>query len=229
MRIAELSRHSGVPVATIKYYLREQLLPPGERTARNQARYREEHLERLRLIRALREGAGLSIATLGRVFTAMEAHRDHDRPTYLSLAVSALSEPLDVPDDEVEDHDRARHEVGDLLAGLGWDTDPDSPGHDDLVRALVAIHRFLPGTIRAPEQLRPYAEAVRVLAELEIPATYDPTGDPAGTLRYSVLGTALFEPVILALRKLAHVDRIRQLEWARDAGRSPGGPDRVTR
>ncbi|MFK8023200.1 MAG: hypothetical protein AB8G26_04475 [Ilumatobacter sp.] len=31
----------------------------------------------------------------------------------------------------------------------------------------------------------------------------------SATLRFSVLGTALFEPLILALRKLAHVDRIR--------------------
>ena len=30
MLMAELSRRSGVPVATIKYYLREGLLPPGE-------------------------------------------------------------------------------------------------------------------------------------------------------------------------------------------------------
>ena len=30
MWIAELSRRTDVPVATIKYYLREGLLPPGE-------------------------------------------------------------------------------------------------------------------------------------------------------------------------------------------------------
>ena len=29
MRLAELSERSGVPTATIKYYLREGLLPPG--------------------------------------------------------------------------------------------------------------------------------------------------------------------------------------------------------
>jgi DNA-binding transcriptional MerR regulator len=39
MRIAELSRRSGVSVPTIKYYLREGLLPPGERTSPNQALY----------------------------------------------------------------------------------------------------------------------------------------------------------------------------------------------
>jgi DNA-binding transcriptional MerR regulator len=53
MRMAELSRASGIPVATIKFYLREQLLPAGERTGPNQSRYGEEHLRRLRLIRGL--------------------------------------------------------------------------------------------------------------------------------------------------------------------------------
>lgn len=39
MRISELSDVTGVSVATIKYYLREELVPPGERTAPNQADY----------------------------------------------------------------------------------------------------------------------------------------------------------------------------------------------
>ena len=32
MKISQLSQASGVPVATIKFYLREELLPPGEST-----------------------------------------------------------------------------------------------------------------------------------------------------------------------------------------------------
>ena len=35
MRIAELSQTTGVPVPTIKYYLREGLLPSGELTSPN--------------------------------------------------------------------------------------------------------------------------------------------------------------------------------------------------
>ena len=38
MRVGELSRRSGVTVASIKYYLREGLLPPGERTTRTRPR-----------------------------------------------------------------------------------------------------------------------------------------------------------------------------------------------
>lgn len=34
MRLADLSKRSGVSTATIKYYLREGLLPPGGRSTR---------------------------------------------------------------------------------------------------------------------------------------------------------------------------------------------------
>lgn len=44
MRLSELSKQSGVTTATIKYYLREGLLPPGERVTATQAEYDESHL-----------------------------------------------------------------------------------------------------------------------------------------------------------------------------------------
>lgn len=216
MRMAELSRSSGVPTATVKYYLREGLLPPGEATAPNQAFYGQEHLDRLALIRALREAAGLPIATIARVFAAMDRHQEDSRADYLSIAIGALSEPLEVAEHEMHEHAQACAQVGELLDRLGWDVDADSPGHDDLVRALMGIHRFLPGLITDVGQLVPYGTAVRSLADVEIPETYDPATDRSAVLRFSVLGTVLFEPVLLALRKLAHVDRIRHTPaWPR--------------
>lgn len=62
MRMAELSRRSGVPVSSIKLYLREGLLPHGVRTAANQARYDDEHLQRLAMVRSLIEVGGLRVA-----------------------------------------------------------------------------------------------------------------------------------------------------------------------
>jgi len=64
MRISELSKQAGVPVATIKYYLREGLLPPGERTKVNQAQYGDEHLTRLVFIRGVMAVGRASIATI---------------------------------------------------------------------------------------------------------------------------------------------------------------------
>ena len=209
MRMAELSRRSGVPTGTIKYYLREGLLPAGHATAPNQAEYDQQHLDRLSLVRALREAAGLPIATIARVFAAMDSHQEDAPPRYLSIAIGALSEPLTVPEGQAEEYGHAEEQVADLLEMLGWDVDPDSPGHDDLVRALVGVHEFLPGLITDTKQFLPYGRVVRSLADVEIPDTYDPAVDRADVLRFSVLGTVLFEPVLLALRRLAHTDRIR--------------------
>jgi DNA-binding transcriptional MerR regulator len=73
MKISELSRRSGVPLPTIKVYIRDGLLPAGERTALTQAVFGEEHVERLSLIRALKDDAGLSLATITNMLRASDA------------------------------------------------------------------------------------------------------------------------------------------------------------
>jgi DNA-binding transcriptional MerR regulator len=55
LRIGELAEASGVPVPTIKHYLREGLLPEGVKTSRNMAYYPAELVERVRLIKRLQE------------------------------------------------------------------------------------------------------------------------------------------------------------------------------
>lgn len=211
MRIRELSERTGMSVATIKYYIREGLLPPGDRISRTQADYDQSHVARLELIRALREGAGLSIATLSRVFKAMAAAREDLRHEYLGIAVASLTPPIEVSEEEEDHYTAAANQVDALLDYLGWDTDPTSPAARQLAWALMHIHRYLPGLVDSPTDLLPYAEAVRSLAGYEIPDSYDPTGDPESALSLAVLGTALFEPVLLGLRKLAHIDRVRRL------------------
>ncbi len=72
MRISELSRHSGVPIATIKFYLREGLLPSGVHTARNQAEYDESHVTRLVFLRTLTSIGQLSLSSVREVLAAVE-------------------------------------------------------------------------------------------------------------------------------------------------------------
>ena len=214
MKMAEFSRRSGTPVATLKYYIREGLLPPGKRTAANQADYAQEHLDRVALIRALREVGGLPIATIKETLDAIERPAaDGAGPDHLGVALRALGAPLDIPTDEAADYQRATDRIDDVLRGLGWSTDPDAPGRADLIRAVVAIDRQFPGGTQQ-QTLQRYAEVARSLAEFEIPQTWDPSGAPTDALRYAVLGTVLFEPVILALRRLAHADRHRRLSAA---------------
>jgi DNA-binding transcriptional MerR regulator len=56
LRIGELAERAGVTVATIKYYIREGLLPPPSvKTGRTMGYYDLAYLDRLRLVRRLRE------------------------------------------------------------------------------------------------------------------------------------------------------------------------------
>src|SRR5690606_4216279 len=93
MRISELSAQTGVPVPTIKYYLREGLLPEGERGAPTQAAYGEAHVQRLRVIRAL-STAGVSIAGTRRVLDALDDPPE-DAHRLLGTAHAAITPPPD--------------------------------------------------------------------------------------------------------------------------------------
>src|SRR5687768_5091234 len=99
MRISELSQNSGVPVPTIKFYLREGLLHEGVRTSATQAQYDASHEARLRLIRALVGPGGCSIATAHRVIQAIENPPPsiHD---LLGAAMTAGPAPARHPDHE---------------------------------------------------------------------------------------------------------------------------------
>ncbi len=55
LRIGQLAEASGVPVPTIKHYLREGLLPEPVKTSRNMAYYAPEFVERIKLIKRLQE------------------------------------------------------------------------------------------------------------------------------------------------------------------------------
>src|SRR5262245_46562132 len=88
VRIAELSRRSGVPVATIKFYIREGILPRGETTAPNQARYGDAHLQRLALIGTLQR-PGLTLAVIKQSLHAMATMRGAS-PEFMAIAVGSL-------------------------------------------------------------------------------------------------------------------------------------------
>jgi DNA-binding transcriptional MerR regulator len=200
MRISELSRVSGIPVATIKFYLRERLLPEGRRTSPNQAQYDDTHLQRLRLIRALVGVGGLSLAATRDVLTQI------DEPTGLTLELLGTAHRVVAPE---LPHDVDLSPVVDLLRRWGWDTCAEAVGTDDEGRiddALAALAVALRGLDDAgfevdASRLDSYAEAMMQVAQTEIAGL--PVESATAAVRYVVLGTVLVEPVLLALRRLA--------------------------
>jgi DNA-binding transcriptional MerR regulator len=206
MKISELCERSGVPLPTIKFYIREGLLPAGRRTAKNQADYSEEHLERLMLVRALRDDAGLPIATIANALKAADAVREE----FVGAAIDALQRPTSVVVNEKSaEFDRACDDVMKLSQSMGWDVDRNSVAVRDAARAWTTALRSFPLDTNA---LQPYAEVAQRIAECEIPDTWAPGAAPNASLRYAVLGTVLFEPIILAFRRMAHTSRARLLE-----------------
>lgn len=86
MKLQTLSARSATPVSTIKYYLREGLLDPGEKRNATTAVYGDAHLERLELIHTLRL-IGLSIE---RVRDIVDAARTTDPATLMGAVQSAV-------------------------------------------------------------------------------------------------------------------------------------------
>ena len=199
MRIAELRDRSGVPIPTIKYYLREGLLPAGEPTGPNQARYDERHLHRLRLIRALREVGGLSVAATRDVVSVLDAPAG-GRHEQVGRAHRAVVGGTGADPDPRWQAARARAEAW-VRADLGWQVSPDAPALDRLAGVFLAASRL--GAENLLDYLPRYAEAALRVAEVEVPPTLAVT-DPAESMTAVVVGTVLGETLLAAVRLLAH-------------------------
>ncbi|MGF1428381.1 MerR family transcriptional regulator [Kitasatospora sp. LaBMicrA B282] len=202
MRLAELSERSGVSAATIKYYLREGLLQPGERVTATQAAYGEEHLRRLRLVRALIQIGKVPVAVAREVVAAAEdASLDHH--LRLGAATQALSRaPGPAEDDEATE--AARGSVDALLKQLGWPCvqDEPSPALGTLVASVAALVRL--GYPCDTAHLLPYGRLAADLAVFDLDTVQEqPTAD--GQIEAAVALTVLYEPVLLSLRRLAHI------------------------
>lgn len=92
--------------------------------------------------------------------------------------------------------------------------DPGFAAVGQLERALQAVADA--GMPMSGDRLQVYARSPRSRAEIDVGKM--PLGSPSAAVEYAMLGTALYEPVILALRRLAHQDIA-----ARMAGRGAAG------
>lgn len=200
MRIGELSARTGVPVPTIKYYVREGLLPAGLLSSPNQARYDASHERRLRLVRGLLEVGKLPLAAIGEVLRAID---DKERSVHKMLGAVAdalVPEHGGEPDAET---DVARAEVARIIERRGWQADAECPAGEALAAALAALERAGHGGFA--EVLDAYAEAAELVARADL--AYVTREVAREDLVESVaVGTVLGDTMFAALRRLAQVD-----------------------
>jgi DNA-binding transcriptional MerR regulator len=191
MRISELAQVTGVPVHTLKYYLREGLLMPGEATSRTRAEYGPEHVERVRLVRALVEHGGVGISGVRAVLGALAAPPP-SRHDLLAVAAGALPTPGD--DGPVSD------EVAAVLAELEWPVSPEAPAVRGLSAAVAAARDA--GVPLPTSTLRRYAQAVLGVAAVDLDEA-STTRTPEAAVHMVVVGTVMLDPVLAALRRVA--------------------------
>ncbi|WP_158548103.1 MerR family transcriptional regulator [Desertihabitans brevis] len=196
MRISELSTRTGVPVATIKYYLREGVLPAGERTSATQAVYGEHHVERLALVRALVEVAGVSVAGVKELTAVLDAGQPLGEVFGVAQRlVSAGGQPA-------TEESSAR--VVQLTSG-------DSQPVSDVGAAMAAraLDGFAAGD-RVPSEtwLRTYWEAAQLVARADL----EEVGRRPGTterVRLVAVGTSMGDVLLAGLRRVAQAQLTR--------------------
>ena len=190
--MAELSTTSDVPVATIKYYLREKLLPAGESETANQARYDSTHLDRLRLIRALIEVGGLSVASARSVLEVIDS--DASLPETFAVAQRSVSVAIAPGDLDPADLDR----IDELL--VGWHVSPSNPGRLACARVLSAFRGV--GQTDDRGWFARYAEAALLIAAADLDEI-ESRPDRAAKAETVVVGTVLGDALISGLRRAA--------------------------
>lgn len=201
MRMSVLSQTTGLPVATVKFYLREGLLPPGERTGVNQAEYTDVHVRRLRLIRALVEVGKVRLQNVGSILTAV----DDDQLAVHDLLGAVQYAIAGAPQRDDPGWLAVRAEVDDYLDLLGWQIRPDAPTRNRLAEAIVGL-RSLAGPVPIDDLLAGHAEHARTLARDEI-AWLPPEEAPRAELAEAVVvGVSLYGEASAALRLLAQED-----------------------
>ncbi|MFD9316447.1 MerR family transcriptional regulator [Streptomyces sp. NPDC060053] len=229
MRISELSRRSGVPAATIKYYRREGLLPEGRALNPTTVEYGEEHIQRLRLIRSLIQLGGLSVARTREVLEAV------DRPLDAFETLGVVHHALPVPSAETNGKSGADNEDGPgaesadeavpggtaarvdaLIENMGWRISDASPHRPALAESLAALSRL--GTDYTADDLIPYARLATSAADLDF-AQFEGIEDRIALAERAVVLTVLFEPVVRLLRRLAQEDANHRRHDRRACGR----------
>ncbi|MFJ7210196.1 MerR family transcriptional regulator [Amycolatopsis sp. NPDC098790] len=197
MRMAELSAESGVPVATVKYYLREGLLFPGERTSPNQARYSPAHVQRLRLIKALTEVGGLPLASVGAVLAAI----DGDETPHQTMGV--VQQELAGPPPQVsgEAAEWATGVLRELAERHGWKWHGAEDHTVGNVIAALATAKEL-GHEKLGDRLDEYFALAMRVAELDVEVVTGLTSFDK-IIEAGLVATVLGDQIFTGLRHLA--------------------------
>ncbi len=204
MRMAELSERSGIPVATVKFYLREGLLHPGVRTSQTQSSYDDTHVRRLGMIRALMDVGGLSVSRTSEVIAAMA---DQDRPLGEVLHAAQLSVSRFAATAGPLDRERALARVDELAARRGWTVHEGNPGRLAAADVLATLDHV--GVHSYDVLITACATAAEIVAEADLEEVAATVGGRESVVETVVVGTVLGDVLLMAMRRMVqeHISR----------------------
>src|SRR4051812_11915311 len=145
LKISELAEQAEVPVATVRHYLREGLLPEPVKTSRNMAYYPPEFADRIRLIKRLQEQRFMPLRVIKELLDS--ANGDLDRLHVLAESGDALLQRALGPDERTpEEEILRRFEIPERalrrLAEVGV-LSPNDDGYSQTdVSIIEAVSRF---------------------------------------------------------------------------------------
>jgi DNA-binding transcriptional MerR regulator len=131
-KMKDLCRMTGMPRQAIHFYIQQGLVPPGRKTGRNTARYADDHVDRIRLIKQLQNERFMPLRAIRAVLDGDDDEFTPEQRRLLIDVKQRLSPSLSRP------AGGARLEARALLARYGL----ERRDLDDLVRArLVEVER----------------------------------------------------------------------------------------
>ncbi len=198
--LGELARAADLPIGTVKYYLREGLLPQGRLRSPTRADYGPAHLERLRLLRLLREVGAVPVDRLRDLVTALADGDETGRLTLLAAGSSALAGT--VAGHRADGRTRrgpgrraGRHRRLDRCCCAGAPSGRRCAG----VLETVLGWEDLGLPVRSAD-LAPYVEAADHVARHDVAALDD--AEPTALLTQLVVGQVVYGRLLEVLRRL---------------------------
>ncbi|MDO5634934.1 MAG: MerR family transcriptional regulator [Micrococcus sp.] len=202
MKLQELAARSGISAASIKFYLREGVLPPGRLKNATTASYEDRHLERLAFIRTMRHLVRAPLTQIRHVTRLID---NTDVPLLdvmeacqcvaLGLDPAASRQPPGSPDDDAEA--TAAH----LARLMGWPNIP-TRARASMVETLRALKDE--GVSVSADSLAAHAMAVTPLARANVGGVLPGGASRDAVARSVLLGTHAHTRMLAAVSAMAH-------------------------
>jgi DNA-binding transcriptional MerR regulator len=236
-KIGDLARETGVPTGTIKFYMREGLLPPPTvKTGRNMAYYDRGFVDRIRAIKELKEKRFLPLEVIKAILDRdAEVISRREIDTLLRLEGQFYQEMHYAPGqeavaaDEVEERYGVTADLLSYLVRLGILTPVRRAGREQLEGEDIAILENLAEMKKAgfDDELIPkelgvslYVETIGKLAREELKMfsrAVTGTVEPARLPEMAMAGIKLVEQFIVLIRRKLLLRAIQELRHEAEA------------